>query len=162
MRKYVFLSILLACGIVLGMIESFIPSFVPGAKLGLANIVTLLVLYKFGMKESFIVLLLRILLVSILTGRFLSVTFYMSLTGGILAFAAMVLVKKFNFHIITTSLSGAVLHVVGQMIAGMTLLSNALIIIYMPVLLALSLITGALNGFIAIRVLKILQAHDIK
>lgn len=157
MRRYVYLAIILSLAIVLGIIESFIPQFIPGFRLGLANIATLIVLYLYGKKDALILSMLRVLLVSILIGRFLSITFYMSLGGVIFAYIIMIIMKQLNFNIITVSISGAIFHVFGQIIAGSIVLSNALMFTYMPILLALSLVTGALNGFISSRVINIVK-----
>ena len=93
MRRYVYLAIILSLAIVLGIIESFIPQFIPGFRLGLANIATLIVLYLYGKRDALILSLLRVLLVSILIGRFLSITFYMSLGGAIFAYIIMIIME---------------------------------------------------------------------
>lgn len=162
MRRYVYLAIILSLAIVLGIIESFIPQFIPGFRLGLANIATLIVLYLYGKKDALILSMLRVLLVSILIGRFLSITFYMSLGGAIFAYIIMIIMKQLNFNIITVSISGAIFHVFGQIIAGSIVLSNALMFTYMPILLVLSLVTGALNGFISSRVINIVKKVENK
>ena len=67
-------AMLMAMAIVLSIVESFIPVFVPGVKLGLANVIILIMFYEFSIKEAFIVNVLRILLVGLLRGTFLSPT----------------------------------------------------------------------------------------
>lgn len=157
MRKLVIISIILALAICLGIIESFIPQFIPGFRIGLANIATLIMLYRYGKKEAFCLAFLRVILVSLLIGRLLSIPFFMSFGGMILSFTAMIIVKKLNFNIITVSLVGAIFHVFGQIIAGTIVLDNILLFTYMPILLALSLATGVLNGIISKRILVILE-----
>jgi heptaprenyl diphosphate synthase len=90
----------LAIAIVLNIIESAIPVIpVPGAKLGFANVVTLIVLYVYSFKDSSILTIARVLLVSLLTGKLLGPVFYMSIVGGALAILAMGLFKKINFFV---------------------------------------------------------------
>lgn len=152
------LAALLAIAIVIGIAESFIPSFVPGAKLGLANIVTLIALYRYSKREALLVLILRMILVSLFLGKFLSVTFYMSVVGGLFAYLAMLLglnLKKLT--VIGVSLLGAVFHVIGQICIGMVILETIGIIFYLPVLMILSIFTGIFNGFVASRYFKIMK-----
>ena len=80
-KKLVLLSIMLAIAIVVGYVESFIPIPVPGVKLGLANVVILLLLYEDNIVDAFIVLILRIFLTGFILGTFLTPTWYMSLAG---------------------------------------------------------------------------------
>ena len=157
-RKYVTLSMMLAIAIVLNIVETqltfFIP--VPGAKLGLANIVTIIVLYAFGFPEAFIVAFLRVLIASLLMpGRFLSPSFFMALTGGLLSVLVMGLFKRINFFGVTgTSLFGSLAHVVGQVVVGYFLIGEGLLV-YLPLMLVLGIITGFVIGLIARQFLKV-------
>ena len=74
-HKIAFLSIMLALAIVLGYAESFIPSWVPGVKLGLANLVILILLYSCPFYEAFLVSLLRVFIVALLRGSIFSDAF---------------------------------------------------------------------------------------
>ena len=97
-RKMTLLANFLAIAIVLNIIESAIPIIpVPGAKLGFANVVTLIILYVYSFKESVVITLLRVFLVALLSGKLLGVTFYMSLSGAVFATLAMGFFKKMNF-----------------------------------------------------------------
>ena len=116
------LGVLTAAAIVIALLESFIPSIgIPGVKMGLANIVILIILYELGIWEAGVVNLLRVLVVSLARGTFLSMGFLMSLTGAALSFGIMVLfyllIKKFS--IIGVSVIGSVFHVTGQIIIAM-------------------------------------------
>lgn len=88
-KKLVTLSGLLAIAVVLGIVESFIPLGIPGVKLGLVNIVTLMVFYIYSPKEAFLILILRIFLVGLLYSGLFSQAFLLSLSGGIFAFLLM-------------------------------------------------------------------------
>lgn len=154
MRKYVELAMLLSISIVLGILESFIPNIVVGAKLGLANIVVILVLYSFSFKEAIFLLILRILLVSLLLGTFLSPVFYMSLSGGLCAILTMYLLKKLKFHGIVVSVGGAFMHGFGQIVVAMILISKESIY-YFPLMGLASIVTGIFIGIMAMKILKI-------
>ncbi len=157
-KRLTLLSIMLAVSIVLSIIESFIPVFVPGVKIGLANVVTLLIMYLYGEKDSFLILILRILLVGILRGTIFSVTFYLSLSGGLAAFAMMFLFKRLRvFSLIGVSIMGAFGHSVGQILMAIFLIERAELIYYLPYVMALSVATGVLTGMIATRSLQIVK-----
>lgn len=148
-------AMLMAMAIVLSIVESFIPVFVPGVKLGLANVIILIMLYEFSIKEAFIVNVLRILLVGLLRGTFLSPTFVMSLSGGMLSFLVMMLFSRIKvFSAIGVSVLGSISHSLGQIIAAIFLLSTAAVIYYLPFIGILSLLTGILSGVISRLYLK--------
>ena len=77
-KRYVYIASLLTMSIVLSMVEGLIPIPVPGVKLGLANIIILVMLYDFKTSEAFMVLMIRIFLVGILRGNIFQVPFFMS------------------------------------------------------------------------------------
>lgn len=142
-------AMLMAMAIVLSIIESFIPVFVPGVKLGLANVIILIMLYEFSIKEAFIVDLLRIILVGLLRGTLLSPTFIMSLSGGMMSFLIMMLFSRIKlFSVIGVSVLGSLFHSTGQIIAAMLLLSTEAVIYYLPFIGLLSLLTGIFSGII--------------
>lgn len=148
-------AMLMAMAIVLSIVESFIPVFVPGVKLGLANVIILIMLYEFSIKEAFIVNVLRILLVGLLRGTFLSPTFVMSLSGGMLSFLVMMLFSRIKvFSVIGVSALGSISHSLGQIIAAIFLLSTDAVIYYLPFIGILSLLTGVFSGVICRLYLK--------
>lgn len=152
----------LAIAIVLNIIESAIPVIpVPGAKLGFANVVTLIVLYVYSFKDSSILTIARVLLVSLLTGKLLGPVFYMSISGALLALLAMGLFKKMNFFgILGVSVLGSVFHCIGQVIGGYFVIGSTAIVLYLPVMLFLSIPAGVVTGLIAQRFLKIWQSWN--
>jgi heptaprenyl diphosphate synthase len=146
------LGVLTAAAIVIAILESFIPSIgIPGVKMGLANIVILIILYELGIWEAGVVNLLRVLVVSLVRGTFLSMGFLMSLTGAALSFGVMVLfyllIKKFS--IIGVSVIGSVFHVTGQIIVAMIFLGSAYIFLYLPIIAISAIITGVFVGITA-------------
>ena len=149
----------LAIAIVLNIIESAIPIIpVPGAKLGFANIVTLIILYVYSFKESVVITLLRVILVALLSGKLLGITFYMSLSGAVFATLAMGFFKKLNFFgFVGVSTLGSVFHAIGQIIAGIFVIGSTAVVFYLPIMLFLSIPAGVLTGVIAQRFYKIWQ-----
>lgn len=146
------LGVLTAAAIVIAILESFIPSVgIPGVKLGLANIVILVILYELGIWEAVVVNLLRVLVVSLVRGTFLSMGFLMSLTGCVLSLGIMILfyllVKKFS--IIGVSVIGSIFHVAGQIFIAMIYLGSACIFLYLPVIAISAIITGVFVGIVA-------------
>ena len=93
-RKLVTIAILSSIAIVLSILESFIPTGIPGVKLGLANAVTMIVLYLYSEKEASLVLLLRIFLVGLIYSGILSISFFLSLVGGLLSLIVMILIYR--------------------------------------------------------------------
>lgn len=170
-KRLTLLSVLLALSVVLNIVERVVmqgitalagPFLAPllgvgGLRIGLANIVVLLILYTYGKKDSLTVLLLRVLLVGLLYSGLASIPFYTSLVGGLLAYSIMVLVKSFNtFSIIGISILGAVGHVIGQILVAIVFF-DYYIAAYFPLMLLLSLPSGFIVGKLTISLLKILK-----
>ena len=151
-QKMALLGVLTAGAIVIAILESFIPSVgIPGVKLGLANIVILIILYELGIVEAIVVNLLRVLVVGLVRGTFLSMGFLMSLTGAILSLGIMILfyllIKKFS--IIGVSVIGSIFHVTGQILIAMLFLGTAYIFLYLPIIAISAIITGVFVGVVA-------------
>ena len=151
-QKMALLGVLTAAAIVIAILESFIPSVgIPGVKMGLANIVILIILYELGIWEAVVVNLLRVLVVSLVRGTFLSMGFLMSLTGAALSLGIMILfyllIKKFS--IIGVSVIGSLFHVAGQILIAMIYLGSAYIFLYLPVIALSAIITGVFVGIVA-------------
>ncbi|MGS0972103.1 MAG: Gx transporter family protein [Candidatus Izemoplasmataceae bacterium] len=156
-KKIVFLAVMLSIAIVVSIVESMIPLFwVPGAKLGLANIVTLVVLYVYGKKDAFILLVLRILLVGLLRGTFLMPGFFLSVSGGLLAYIMMISFMRMKvFSIIGVSVTGSLGHSLGQILMAVVLLSTPELIYYFPVIFFISIPTGIFTGYVSMVFLDI-------
>lgn len=151
-QKIALLGVLTAAAIVIAILESFIPSVgIPGVKLGLANIVILIILYELGIVEAVIINLLRVLVVSLVRGTFLSMGFLMSLTGAVFSLGIMILfyllIKKFS--IIGVSVIGSIFHVTGQVLIAMIFLGSAYIFLYLPIIAISAIITGVFVGITA-------------
>ena len=148
-HRIALLGVLTAGAIVIAIAESFIPSIgIPGVKLGLANIVILVILYELGILEAIIVNLVRVLVVGLVRGTFMSMGFIMSLTGAVLSLMVMILFYLFikKFSIIGVSVIGSFFHVLGQILIAMIYLGTAYVIFYLPIIAISSIITGVLVG----------------
>lgn len=155
-KKMTMVGMLTAIAIVLSYLESFIPSIgIPGFKLGLANIVILLVIYELGVKEAIFVDLVRVYIAALLRGTIFQIGFLMSLSGAILSLIIMVLIKLIfkKFSIVGVSIFGAIFHSLGQIIVAAIFLYTAGAFYYLPVLILISLATGILTGIIAKKII---------
>lgn len=153
-------ALLISLALVLSYMERFFPIQMiiplPGIKLGLANIVTLVALQCLGSRSAFIVLILRCILGAIFGGGITGLLF--SLCGGILAVTVMILAEKCRiFSIYGVSILGAAAHNIGQICAAMVLMETVYIAAYLPWLLGVSLLTGFATGAMAAGVLKVLR-----
>lgn len=144
-----------ALALIFSYVELLIPiNFgIPGAKLGLANLVIIIVLYKTDWKEALLLSVVRIVLAGFLFGNLFGILY--SLAGGILSLAVMVLLKRSGaFSIIGVSMAGGVSHNVGQLIMAMLVVETYAVGYYLPVLLIAGLITGTLIGIAGREMLK--------
>jgi len=153
---------LTALAMIFGYVEALIPfGFgIPGVKLGLANIVIVLALYILPAYQTFIIQMMRIVLVSFLFGN-LSMMLY-SLAGGMLSLLVMWILKKTNhFSIAGVSIAGGVSHNIGQLIIAVLVVQNLKIALYFPALLIAGLVTGCLIGMLADRIKPVLDKINL-
>lgn len=145
------LGVLTAAALIIFIIESFIPyPFpIPGIKLGLANIITVYMVYRYREYEAVSVVIVRILLGSVFGGNFMALIY--SISGSFLCLLGMLLLKKVidEKHLWLASVFGAVLHNTGQIIAAIILLQTTAIIAYYPFLLVAGCLSGAFTGLCA-------------
>lgn len=152
-RRMVYIGLLVAQALVLHIFERMIPVpfITPGAKLGLANLITVIALYTLENKrDAFLVLFLRLTLGTMFGGN-LSSFMYGSI-GGILSFLSMVFIKeafKDNVSIIGVSATGAIFHNVGQLIVASLIVKNIGVMMYLPVLSIIGIGTGIFIGITA-------------
>ena len=154
-KKLANLGLFAAVAIIFGYVESLIPFYfgIPGVKLGLTNIVVVLMLYCVGTKEALAMSALRIVLSGFLFGNMFSILY--SLAGGLLSFLMMYLLKKTKwFGVLPVSVSGGIFHTVGQLVVAAYVVENYNIFYYMPVLLFAGALTGFLIGIAAQEMIK--------
>ena len=156
--KMVYLSLLVAQALVLYLFERMIPVpfITPGAKLGLANLVSVIALYTLQeYKDAFMVVFLRLLLSTIFGGSLSSLLF--SLSGAILSFIIMVIVKeigKDKVSIIGVSAAGGVFHNIGQLLIAATIVKNIGVMLHLPILSIAGIGTGVFIGITANYLIK--------
>ena len=150
-RKLTLLALLTAIALTIFMVEAQIPVLVPipGIKLGLANIVTVFVVFALGPKEGCLVLAARIFLGAVFAGNF-STIFY-SAAGGALAIAVTIGLRRIltNKQLWVAGALGAVAHSLGQMVMAVLLTGTPGLIVYLPVMMAVSIVTGTFTGLCA-------------
>lgn len=149
-NKIAYWGVFLALALVCSYVESLIPiSFgIPGVKLGLTNIVVILMLYTIGAKDAILISVLRIILAGFMFGNAFSIIY--SLSGGILSFVVMLLLKNTGkLKILSISTAGGISHNVGQLIVAALVVENYNILFYVPVLIIAGIITGFLIGLLA-------------
>mgnify|MGYP001550972213 CR=1 FL=1 len=158
-KKITLFANLLAIAIILNIVETVVTIIpVPGAKIGLANILTLMILVMYGPKESIYFVILRVILVSLLTGKLFNVIFYMSLSGGLFASVGMAVIFKSNFFsMIGVSVIGSLAHTVGQILMAIMILSTVTVVSYLPIMLLFSIPAGIVTGIIATRFIRAMK-----
>lgn len=159
-RKIARMGLLIALAMILSYIESRIPAFVavPGMKMGLANIVIVFALYTLGFREALLVSVLRVLLSALLFGSVLSLAY--SAAGAFLSLFGMVLLKKSHlFGTVAVSVSGAVLHNLGQILMACLVLETSTVAYYIPFLIISGVVTGIVIGLAAAVVINRLDPN---
>ena len=149
-------AVLLAAALTVYVMECQIPPIVPipGFKIGLSNIFTLITLYLWDKKHSYIILMLRIIIGSLMFGA--GVSFIYSFSGGMACFVTVCLMKCFfrESYIPAVSMAGAVVHNVGQLAAAAGVLKSLAVFAYFPVLCALGVVSGLFTGLISSACIK--------
>ena len=163
-KKMVYLALLVTFAVGMHAIEAALPPPfpVPGAKLGLANIITLLTIVLYDYRSGLLVAALRSVLGSLLTGGFLGFGFYLSFGGAVLSCLTMGMLmgpyRNRKITLISVSVGGAVVFNITQLALASMLVQNILLFRgYLPFLLLLSLPTGIFTGLMAICLQKALR-----
>ena len=154
-NRVAYFGVFTALALIFSYVESLIPiqRGIPGVKLGLANLIIVIALYKMRLSEVFLLSIVRILLSGFLFGNYFSILY--SLAGGVLSLAVMALLKKAgDFSVMGISMAGGVSHNVGQLVVAMLVVETFSVGYYLPVLLVAGLVTGFLIGVAAGEMLK--------
>ncbi len=159
MKKQVVVMMYVSLAVILSAVETVIlpASIIPGIKIGLANIVIIVALYQYGLKEAIIISLFRVIIVSMIVGTFFTPALMISLGGMLFTFIAIALLYKTNkFSPIGVSVASSVSHVIGQILVVIFIIKINSIYVITPFLVYLAVVTGFIVGFLAIRILKAL------
>ena len=154
-NRVAYFGVFTALALMFSYIETMIPiQFgVPGIKLGFANIMIVIMLYKSSAKEALLLSIVRIMLSGFLFGNLSSILY--SIAGGVLSLGIMTLLKKQGgFSVIGVSVAGGVSHNVGQLIVAMLVVETYQVGYYLPVLLVAGILTGLGIGVVSQEVLK--------
>lgn len=150
-KKIVQLALLTAVALILFVIEAQIPAIVPipGVKIGLANIVTVFAVFAVGSKQAAAVLFCRVFLGAVFAGNFSTIFF--SAAGGACAIAATIGLKRVvtRRQLWVAGCLGAIAHSIGQMAAAVAITQTPSLLLYLPVLIAISVVTGCFTGLCA-------------
>ena len=153
--KISYFGIFTALALIFSYVETLIPVHVgiPGVKLGLANLIIVITLYKMGTKEAYILSVVRVILSGFIFGNMFSILY--SMAGGLLSLGMMSLLKKTDkFSIFGVSMAGGVFHNIGQLFMAAIVLESLSITYYLPVLLISGVLTGFFIGFLANEMLR--------
>lgn len=150
-----YFGVFTALALIFSYVETLIPFHigVPGVKLGLANLIIVIALYKMSLKETYLLSVVRVVLSGFIFGNYFSIIY--SLAGGLLSLTVMALLRKRGgFSILGISIAGGVCHNIGQLAIAMVVVETFSVIYYIPVLLIAGLATGLLIGIAADGMLK--------
>lgn len=153
--KVAYFGVFTALALIFSYVETLIPiQFgIPGVKLGLANLIIVIALYRMKLSETYLLSIVRVLLAGFIFGNYFSIIY--SLAGGILSLTVMALLrKKGGFSVIGVSIAGGVFHNIGQLIVASVIVETFSVMYYVPVLLIAGLVTGLLIGIASDGMLK--------
>lgn len=156
--KVAYFGVYMALALIFSYVESLVPISlgIPGVKLGLANLIVIITLYKMGIREAYVISIVRVILAGFIFGNMFGIIY--SLAGGLLSLTVMMLLKRTDwFSIIGISMAGGVFHNVGQLIVAGIVVETSSVIYYLPALLLAGLITGCIIGVISKEMLKRLK-----
>ena len=151
-------ALMASLALIFSYVEAIIPynPGIPGIKLGIANIVTVIALYKFGWKDAAAVSVIRIVVAGLLFNGLFGMLY--SLACALVSFVGMVLLKRTRlFSTIGVSMAGGVLHNLGQLLVAAALIEDLRIFFYFPVLLFSGLASGIAIGIAATLILNRLK-----
>ena len=149
-KRIACLGLFIALAFVLSYVEFLLPLNIgiPGAKVGLANLVVMVALYTLGKKDAALLSFVRVVLVGLTFGN-LAMLLY-SLAGAVLSFLAMLIAKRTKLLSITgVSVLGGVFHNVGQIIVAMLVLETGSLLYYLPFLIVIGTISGVVIGLLS-------------
>lgn len=155
-KKLTTMALLSAVALTIFIVEAQIPALVPipGIKLGLSNIITVYAVWALGGKEAALILAVRIFLGAVFSGNF--ATIFYSAGGGLLAILTTIGLKfvlKEN-QLWVAGCMGAIAHSIGQMIVAVWATGTPSLLIYLPVMVVCSVVTGIFTGLCAQIILR--------
>lgn len=162
-NRVAYFGVFVALALIFSYVETMIPFQIgiPGVKLGLANLIVVIALYKTDVKEALLLSVTRVVLSGFIFGNLASILY--SLAGGLLSLAVMALLKKYaDLSVIGVSVAGGVFHNIGQLVVAAIVVETYSVIGYLPVLLVAGLITGFVIGAVATEMIRRLRNIDLR
>lgn len=160
-KRLATLAVLSAMGLIMFMIESlFPPLFLPGAKMGLSNIFSMLALFLLGPTDAFVLVVIRTVLGSMFMGN-MSTLMY-SLTAGVVSVIASAFLTQFVYprvSIVAISIVSAVMHNLTQNVVFCLVSNTPQMFAYMPWLALLGVLAGIIVGFAVWFILKMVPTR---
>lgn len=154
-NKVAYFGVFVALALIFSYLETLIPIHfgIPGVKLGLANLIIVIVLYKMSARDAFLLSVTRVILAGFMFGSLFSILY--SLAGAVLSLSVMAWLKKCDgYSVMGVSIAGGVFHNFGQLLVAVFALETTRLLYYVPVLLISGLLTGFAIGLISNEVLK--------
>lgn len=154
-NRVAYFGVFTALALIFSYVETLIPfNFgIPGVKLGLANLIIVIALYKMKLSDVYLLSIVRVVLNGFIFGNYFSIIY--SLAGGLLSLSTMAFLKKSKkFSIFGISMAGGVMHNIGQLIIAMIIVETFSVAYYVPVLLVAGLVTGFIIGIASGEMLK--------
>ena len=156
-------GLMAALALIFSYVEAIIPysPTLPGIKLGIANIVTVVALYKFGVKDAIAVSVVRIVIAGLLFNGLFGMLY--SLAGALLSLAGMIALKKTGlFSIVGVSMAAGVLHNMGQLIVASVLIEDLRIFFYFPALMFSGIVAGILVGIASTVIIRSVKVSSLR
>ncbi len=150
-KKLTYIALLSAMAIVINAFENtYLNFFAVGIRFGLANIIALITYQLFGVKEMIVVNVMRVMVGTLISGKFLGSTFWISAGGVTLSCICLVLgFKVLKLSLYTTSIFSAIGHSIGQVFVVSLFYKQAMMAYYIPIMLVAAIPTGMLTGMVA-------------
>ncbi|MBE6028246.1 MAG: Gx transporter family protein [Clostridiales bacterium] len=151
-------GLMAALALIFSYVEAIIPynPGIPGIKLGIANVVTVVALYKFGAKDAAAVSVIRVVLAGLLFNGLFGMLY--ALAGALVSLTGMILLKKTGLFSVTgVSMAAGVLHNLGQLLVAAALIEDLRIFFYFPVLMFSGIAAGILVGIISSLMMRALR-----
>ena len=163
-KRLTAMALLTAVALIMFTVEAQIPPPVPipGVKLGLANIITVYAMFSLGPRDTLLILLARVVLGSMFSSA--AITLIYSLSGGLLCYLAMLLLRKLLTlrQIWVCGVIGAIFHNVGQTLAAICIYQSLSVAVYFPLLVISGVVTGLFTGLCAQFLVQRLRGQNRK
>lgn len=160
-KKTAYTAMFAALALIFSYVEFLVPLPIPvvGAKVGIANLVIIIAMYRLGFKEAMSINLIRIVISGLLFSGVFGILY--SMAGGVTSLLVMFLLYKTKqFSMIGVSMAGGVFHNVGQLLVACFLINSRALLRYSGLLIIMGMITGTIIGFLAYNIEKRLPKFE--